>query len=74
VSPVPGGLTSGAWLYTFGRRNAACFVAFLQMLLAAYPSAPAVAVICDNDSIHHAKVVATQVLRAELQASRLAHP
>ncbi|MBV9023758.1 MAG: IS630 family transposase [Streptomycetaceae bacterium] len=48
-------MTTGTWVYNFGRRNAACFVAFLQMLLAAYPNAPAVAVICDNDSIHHAK-------------------
>ena len=51
-------MTTGTWVYNFGRRNAACFVAFLQMLLAAYPNTPAVAVICANDSIHHAKVVA----------------
>lgn len=50
-------MTTGAWVHTFGRRSAACFIAFLQMLLAAYPNAPAVAVICDNDSIHHAKAV-----------------
>jgi transposase len=50
-------MTTGAWAYTFGRRSAAAFVLFLQMLLAACPNAPAVAVICDNDSIHHAKAV-----------------
>lgn len=50
-------VTTGTWAYTFGRRSAAAFVAFLHTLLAAYPTAPVVAVICDNDSIHHAKAV-----------------
>ena len=50
-------VTGGAWLYAFDRRTAAAFTAFLGMLLAAYPNAPAIAVICDNDSIHHAKAV-----------------
>ncbi|MGW9032965.1 IS630 family transposase, partial [Streptomyces sp. NPDC055722] len=50
-------VATGAWVYTLGRRSAAAFVAFLQLLLAAYPTAPAVAVVCDNDSIHHAKAV-----------------
>ncbi|MGI5508149.1 IS630 family transposase [Streptomyces sp. CA-106131] len=50
-------VATGAWVYTLGRRNAAAFVAFLQLLLAAYPAAPVVAVVCDNDSIHHAKAV-----------------
>jgi transposase len=35
----------------------ASFIAFLQMLPATYPSAPVTAVVCDNDSIHHAKAV-----------------
>jgi transposase len=50
-------VTTGAWHYTLGPRTAAEFTAFLQMLQAAYPAAPTVAVICDNDSIHHAKAV-----------------
>lgn len=50
-------MTTGAWIYTFGRRTATEFTAFLQMLLAACPNAPAVVVLCDNDSIHHAKAV-----------------
>jgi transposase len=47
-------VTSGAWFYLWARRSAAGFIAMLDMLLAAYPTAPAVAVICDNDGIHHA--------------------
>jgi transposase len=47
-------VTSGAWFYLWARRRAASFIALLDMLLAAYPAAPAVAVICDNDGIHHA--------------------
>jgi DDE superfamily endonuclease len=50
-------VTTGAWIYVFGRRSAADFTAFLQALLTAYPAAPVVAVVCDNDSIHHAKAV-----------------
>jgi hypothetical protein len=45
-------LTTGAWFCLWARRSAAGFTAMLQMLLAAYPSAPAVAVICDHDGIH----------------------
>jgi len=52
-------VATGAWLYTLSRRNTAAFIAFLQLLLTAYPDAPAVAVLCDNDSIHHAKAVTT---------------
>lgn len=50
-------MATGTWHYTLGRRSAAAFVVFLQMLLAAHPTAPVVAVLCDNDSIHHAKAV-----------------
>src|SRR4051812_33767482 len=50
-------LVSGRWCYRFGRRCAAEFIAFLQLLADAYPHAPAIAVICDNDSIHHARAV-----------------
>lgn len=52
-------LATGAWWYLFARRSAAGFIAVLDMLLTAYPTAPVVAVICDNDGIHHAKKVTT---------------
>jgi transposase len=51
-------VTTGAWFYLWGRRRTASFIAMLDMLLAAYPTAPTVAVICDNDGIHHASTVA----------------
>jgi len=50
-------VTTGTWFYLWARRRAASFTAMLEMLLAAYPKAPAVAVICDNDGIHHAATV-----------------
>jgi transposase len=50
-------VATGAWWYLWARRRAAGFTAMLQLLLAAYPNAPAVAVICDNDGIHHAATV-----------------
>jgi hypothetical protein len=50
-------VTAGAWAWRLGRRRAADFLAFLDQLLRAFPRAPAVAVICDNDTIHHARAV-----------------
>ena len=50
-------VTTGAWVYRLGRRCAADFIALLDRLLAAFPQAPVIAVICDNDSIHHARKV-----------------
>ena len=50
-------VTAGAWVYRLGRRCAAVFIAFLQMITEAFPAAPAIVVICDNDSIHHARKV-----------------
>jgi DDE superfamily endonuclease len=50
-------MTTGAWVYRLGRRCAADFIALPDQLLAAFPSAPAIVVICDNDSIHHARKV-----------------
>jgi transposase len=50
-------MTTGAWVYRLGRRCAADFILLLDQVLAAFPSAPAIAVICDNDSIHHARKV-----------------
>ena len=50
-------VTTGAWVYRLGRRCAADFIALLDQLLAAFPGAPVIAVICDNDSIHHARKV-----------------
>jgi transposase len=35
----------------------ASFTGFCEQLLAAYPTAPVVAVVCDNVSIHHSKIV-----------------
>src|SRR5262252_1622587 len=50
-------VTTGVWVYRLGRRCAADFIALLQMLAEAFPQAPVVAVICGNDSIHHARTV-----------------
>ena len=50
-------LVTGVWRYLWARRSATGFVALLQMLLDAYPAAPAIAVICDNDATHHAAKV-----------------
>ena len=50
-------VTTGRWVYRLGRRCAADFIALLDQLLAAFPHAPVIAVICDNDSIHHARTV-----------------
>ena len=40
-----------------GRRLTGRIAALLDQLLRAFPQAPAIAVICDNDSIHHARKV-----------------
>lgn len=50
-------VTTGRWVYRLGRRRAADFVALLEQVVAAFPAAPAVVVVCDNDSIHHARLV-----------------
>jgi transposase len=51
-------LASGRWFYQVARKAvSAAFVALLEQLAAAYPAAPAVAVVCDNVLIHHAKFV-----------------
>jgi DDE superfamily endonuclease/Homeodomain-like domain len=50
-------VTTGTWMYRLGRRRAADFTAFLDQLLQAFPRAPVIVVICDNDTIHHAKAV-----------------
>jgi transposase len=50
-------MTTGAWVYRLGRRRAADFIEFLDQVLQAFPLAPVIAVICDNDSIHHARKV-----------------
>jgi hypothetical protein len=51
-------VTTGTWVYRLGRRCAADFIALLDQLLRAFPRAPLIVVICDNDSIHHARKVA----------------
>ena len=53
----------GAWVYRLGRRCAADFIALLDQLLQAFPHAPAIVVICDNDSIHHARKVTAYLER-----------
>jgi hypothetical protein len=50
-------VTTGAWVYRRGRRCAADFIALLAMLAQAFPQAPVIAVICDNDSIYRARAV-----------------
>jgi hypothetical protein len=50
-------VTTGQWVYRLGRRRASDFAALLDQLLRAFPRAPAIAVICGNDSIHHARAV-----------------
>jgi transposase len=50
-------MTTGRWVYRLGRRRAADFITFLRLLAQAFPLAPVIAVICDNDSIHHARAV-----------------
>jgi len=50
-------VTTGMWVYRLGRRCAADFIALLGMLAEAFPLAPLIVVICDNDSIHHARKV-----------------
>jgi hypothetical protein len=50
-------MTTGRWVYRLGHRCAADFIALLRMLAEAFPQAPVIVVICDNDSIHHARTV-----------------
>ncbi len=50
-------VTTGAWVYRLGRRCAADFIALLDQVLRAFPAAPVIVMICDNDSIHHARKV-----------------
>jgi transposase len=51
-------LTSGRFLYQVTRKAvSATFIAFCESLLAAYPTASVVAVICDNVIIHRSKLV-----------------
>jgi transposase len=44
-------------VYRLGRRRAADFIAPLDQVLQAFPLAPVIAMICDNDSIHDARKV-----------------
>jgi transposase len=51
-------LATGRFCYQLCRKAiSANFTAFCEQLLAAYPAAPLVAVICDNVIIHHSKIV-----------------
>lgn len=51
-------VASGRFLYQVCRKAvSASFTTFLEQLLAAYPAAPVVAVVCDNVIIHRSKIV-----------------
>jgi hypothetical protein len=50
-------VSTGRWVYRLGRRRAADFIALLDQVLQAFPLAPVIAMICDNDSIDHARQV-----------------
>jgi transposase len=51
-------LASGRFLYHIARKAvSATFTCFCEQLLAAYPAAPKVVVVCDNVIIHHSKLV-----------------
>ena len=51
-------LASGRFLYQVTRKAvSATFTAFCEQLLAAYPAAPVVVVVCDNVIIHRSKLV-----------------
>jgi transposase len=51
-------MASGRFFYQVAAKAvSATFTAFLEQLLAVYPSAPVVAVICDNVIIHRSKIV-----------------
>jgi transposase len=51
-------LRTGRFCYQVAHKAVSVsFTAFLAQLLAAYPAAPVVAVICDNVIIHHSKLV-----------------
>lgn len=50
-------LATGAWHHHVSHKNVSVvFCYFLQQLLAAYPDAPVIAVICDNGTTHHSKI------------------
>ena len=51
-------LHSGRWFYQVTRKAiSASFTGFCEQLLAAYPAAPVVAVVCDNVIIHRSQIV-----------------
>jgi transposase len=51
-------LRTGRFFYQVTRKAvSASFIAFCEQLLAAYPAAPQLAVVCDNVIIHHSKIV-----------------
>jgi transposase len=50
-------LASGQWVTGSPKGISATFTGFCKQLLAAYPAAPVVAVICDNVIIHRSKLL-----------------
>jgi len=67
-------LTTGRWVYRLGRRRSADFIALLRMLTQAFPRAPAIVVICDNDSIHHARAVTAYLQKQPPPGTALRRP
>jgi len=67
-------VSTGRWVYRLGRRCAADFIALLQMLAEAFPRAPVIVVICDNDSIHHARQVTAYLEAASPAGTALRCP
>jgi len=57
-------VVTGAWHYAVsGTADSAAFIAFVTRLLQTYATAPVIALLCDNGSIHHSR--ATRVFLAE---------
>jgi hypothetical protein len=67
-------MSTGAWVYRLGRRCAADFIALLDQLLQPFPHAPVIVVICDNDSIHHARKVTAYLERHPPPETALRRP
>lgn len=57
-------LRTGRWLHLVSpRATAATFIEFLELILAAYPSAPSLAILLDNVSAHRSKTVTSWLER-----------
>jgi transposase len=71
-------VTTGEWACRLGRRCAGDFTALPEEVLRAFPLAPLIVVICDNDSTRHARTVTAylqdqprlELLRRPVQPAR----